>query len=65
MARALEEPTMKRRRRLFRPRNLSWGAQMKIPPTIEPIAHISPNRRDPSHPGRKRVITLDQWRFIE
>ena len=38
------------------------GAQMKIPPTIEPIAHISPYRRiDPSHPGRKRVITLDEW----
>jgi hypothetical protein len=34
---------------------------MKIPPTIEPIAHISPYRRiDPSHPGRKRVITLDR-----
>jgi hypothetical protein len=39
-----------------------WGSQMKIPPTIEPIAHISPYRRiDPSHPGRKRVITLDEW----
>jgi len=39
------------------------GAQMKIPPTIEPIAHISPYRRiDPSHPGRKRVITLDEWK---
>ena len=38
------------------------GAQMKIPPTIEPIAHITPYRRiDPSHPGRKRVITLDEW----
>jgi hypothetical protein len=24
--------------------------------------HISPYRRiDPSHPGRKRVITLDEW----
>ena len=47
----------------FRPRNRSWGSQMKIPPTIEPIAHISPYRRiDPSHPGRKRVITLDEWR---
>ena len=35
---------------------------MKIPPTIEPIAHISPYRRiDTSHPGRKRVITLDEW----
>jgi hypothetical protein len=46
----------------FRPRNRSWGSQMKIPPTIEPIAHISPYRRiDPSHPGRKRVITLDEW----
>jgi hypothetical protein len=40
----------------FRPRNRSWGSQMKIPPTIEPIAHISPYRRiDPSHPGRKRA----------
>jgi hypothetical protein len=40
----------------------TWGSQMKIPPTIEPIAHISPYRRiDPSHPGRKRVITLDEW----
>ena len=46
----------------FRPRNRSWGSQMKIPPTIEPIAHISPYRRiDTSHPGRKRVITLDEW----
>jgi hypothetical protein len=45
----------------FRPRN-RWGSQMKIPPTIEPIAHISPYRRiDPSHPGRRRVITLDEW----
>jgi hypothetical protein len=36
---------------------------MKIPPTIEPIAHISPYRRiDPSHPGRKRVITLEEWK---
>jgi hypothetical protein len=36
---------------------------MKIPPTIEPIAHISPYRRiDPSHLGRKRVITLDEWK---
>jgi hypothetical protein len=35
---------------------------MKIPPTIEPIAHISPYRPiDPSHPGRKRVIRLDEW----
>ena len=35
---------------------------MKIPPTIEPIAHISPYRRiDTSHPGRKRVIKLDEW----
>jgi len=35
---------------------------MKIPSAIEPIAHISPYRRiDPSHPGRKRVITLDEW----
>ena len=35
---------------------------MKIPPTIEPITHISPYRRiDPSRPGRKRVITLDEW----
>ena len=41
----------------------SWGSQRKIPPTIEPIAHISPYRRiDPSHPGRKRVITLDEWK---
>jgi hypothetical protein len=47
----------------FRPRSRSWESQMKIPPTIEPIAHISPYRRiDPSHPGRKRVITLDEWR---
>jgi hypothetical protein len=31
---------------------------MKIPP----IAHISPYRPiDPSHPGRKRVIRLDEW----
>ena len=31
-------------------------------PDYEPIAHISPYRRiDPSHPGRKRVITLDEW----
>ena len=38
------------------------GVQMKIPPTIEPIAHISPYRRiDPSRPGRRRVITLDEW----
>ena len=37
-----------------------WGSQMKIPPTIEPIAHISPYRRiDPSRSGRKRVITLE------
>ena len=36
---------------------------MKIPPTIEAIAHISPYRRiDPSRPGRKRVITLDEWK---
>ena len=35
---------------------------MKIPPTIEPVAHISPYRRiDPLHPGRKRVITLEEW----
>ena len=46
----------------FRPRKPILGAQMKIPPTIEPIAHISPYRRiDPAHPGRKRVITLDEW----
>ena len=46
----------------FRLRNRSWGSQMKIPPTIEPIAHISPYRRiDPSRPERKRVITLDEW----
>jgi hypothetical protein len=46
----------------IRPRNRSWGSQMKIPPTIEPIEHISPYRRiDPSYPGRKRVITLDEW----
>jgi hypothetical protein len=33
----------------------TWGSQMKIPPTIEPIAHISPYRRiDPSH---------DMWAF--
>jgi hypothetical protein len=35
---------------------------MKIPPTIEPIAHISPYRRiDLSHPGRKPIITVDEW----
>jgi hypothetical protein len=47
----------------FRPRNRSWGAQMKIPPTTSRSrTHISPYRRiDPSHPGRKRVITLDEW----
>jgi len=35
---------------------------MKIPPNIEPIAHVSPYRRiDPEHPGRKRIITLEEW----
>jgi hypothetical protein len=35
---------------------------MKIPPNIEPIAHISPYPRiDPEHSGRKRIITLDEW----
>ena len=35
---------------------------MKIPPNIEPIAHVSPYRRiDPEHPSRKRIITLDKW----
>ena len=35
---------------------------MKLPPNIEPIMHISPYRRiDPVHPGRKQIITLDEW----
>ena len=35
---------------------------MKFPPNIEPIAHISPYRRiDLDHPGRKRIITRDEW----
>ena len=35
---------------------------MKIPPNIEPIAHISPYRRiDLEHPSRKRIITRDEW----
>jgi len=46
----------------FRPRNRSWGGADEDSPDYEPIAHISPYRRiDPSHPGRKRVITLDEW----
>jgi hypothetical protein len=35
---------------------------MKIPPNTEPITHISPYRRiDPERPGRKRIITFDEW----
>ncbi len=35
---------------------------MKIPPNIEPIAHVSPYPRiDPTHPSRKRIITRDEW----
>jgi hypothetical protein len=35
---------------------------MRIPRNIAPIAHISPYRRiDPEHPGRKQIITLDEW----
>jgi hypothetical protein len=35
---------------------------MKISPHIEPIAHVSPYRCiDPERPGRKRIITRDEW----
>ena len=34
---------------------------MKIPPNIEPIAHVSYPRIDPTHPSRKRIITRDEW----
>jgi hypothetical protein len=35
---------------------------MKISPHIEPIAHVSPYRRiDPERPGRKQIITRDEW----
>jgi hypothetical protein len=38
---------------------------MGIPPNIAPIAHISPYRRiDPEHPGRRPIITLDEWMAI-
>ena len=35
---------------------------MKIRQNIEPITHISPYRRiDPERPGRKAIITVDEW----
>jgi hypothetical protein len=33
---------------------------MRLSPDIAPIVHISPYRRiDPSHPGRKMLVTRD------